>query len=150
MSRLAILEDAKRRSTRLDRGQREEVVRLIREVLGRRREVVLATVFGGILVDGKPVRDIDVAVYTGYSVSPDEWPAYVAELRDTLEKELRRRLGILKAVDIVLLEYAPPRLRAAALRDGLVVVDRAPGLRSVLLLHALDDVKALNRVQDRA
>ena len=91
------------------------------------------------------MRDIDVAVYTGYRVSPDERPAYVAELRDTLEKELRRRLGILKAVDVVLLEYAPPRLKAVALRDGLVVVDRAPGLRGVLLLHALDDARVLDR-----
>ena len=149
MSRLAILEDAKRRSTRLTGEQREAVVRLVANVLSQRREVLLALVFGGILVEGKPIRDIDVAVYTGHRVAPSEWPAYIDELRSTLEKVVRSRLGLLKAVDVVLLEYAPPRLRAEILRKGLVVVNRSPGLRGLLLLHALDEARALENTSRR-
>lgn len=149
MSRLAILEDAKRRSTRLSRDQRKKIIQLIRDTLVSREEVVLALVFGGILVDGKPVRDIDVAIYTGYRVSPDDWPAYVGEIRDMLEKRLNRLLGLVKAVDVVLLEYVQPRLRVAILRKGLVILDRAPGIRGVLLLHALDEMKALDMLKER-
>ena len=90
-------------------------------------EIILAVVFGGVLVEGKPIRDIDVAVYTGYVVKPSEWPIYVDELRTVLEKELHRGLGLRKAVDVVLLEYTPPRLRATILREGRVVIDRSRG-----------------------
>ena len=145
MSRLAILGDAKRRSTRLTRGQREEIIHVVSGLLSRREEIVLALVFGGILVEEKPIRDVDVAVYTGYRVAPDEWPVYVDELRVMLERELRSQLGLLKAVDVVLLEYAPPRLRAEILMKGRVIVNRSPGIRGVLLLHALDDTRALEK-----
>ena len=147
MPRLAILEEAKRRSSRLTGEQREAAIRVVAEELGRRPEVVLGLVFGGVLVPGKPVRDIDVAVYTGHRVGPGEWPVYVDELRSELEKALRRRLGLVKAVDVVLLEYAPPLLRAEALRRGRVVVDRSPGLRGVLLLRALDEARGLARTR---
>ena len=144
MSKLAILEDVKRRSTWLSREQRVKIIQLIRDALASREEIILALVFGGILVDGKPVRDIDVAVYTGYRVLPDDWPAYVGGLRDMLEKRLSRQLGLVKAVDVVLLEYVQPRLRAEILRKGLVVLNRAPGIRAIMLLHAIDDVRALD------
>jgi len=147
MSKLAILEDAKRRSTWLTREQRVKIIQLIRDALASREEIILALVFGGILVDGKPVRDIDVAVYTGYKVLPDDWPAYVGEIRDMLEKKLSKQLGFVKAVDVVLLEYVQPRLRAAILRRGLVVLNRAPGIRGVMLLHAVDDVRALDMLR---
>ena len=150
MSKLAILEDVKRRSTWLSREQRAKIICLIRDALASRREIVLALVFGGILVDDKPVRDIDVAVYTGYRVLPDDWPAYVGGLRDMLEKRLSRQLGLVKAVDVVLLEYVQPRLRAEILRKGLVVLNRAPGIRAVMLLHAIDDVRALDVSRKRS
>ncbi len=149
MSRLSILEDLKRRSVRLSREERLEAVRVLRDALLERGEVVLALVFGGILVEDKPIRDIDVAVYTEYSVSPREWPEYVEELRGQLERRLRERLGLVKAVDVVLLEYAPPRLRAEILSKGVIIVDRSPGLRGVLLLHALDELRALSRAAGR-
>jgi len=100
-------------------------------------------------VEEKPIRDIDVAVYTGYVVKPSEWPIYVDELRTVLEKELHRGLGLRKAVDVVLLEYTPPRLRATILREGRVVIDRSPGTRALLLLHSLDDAKAIERTRKR-
>jgi predicted nucleotidyltransferase len=147
MSRLAILEEVRRRSSRLPQGLRERIIAVISEALGGREEIKLALVFGGLLVPGKPVRDIDVAVYTGYRVGPGEWPLYVDELRDLLLHVLRRRLGVEKAVDVVLLEYVPPGLRAAILRGGRVVVDREPGLRAVLLLQALDELRGLERAR---
>ena len=145
MSRLAILEDLKRRSVRLPEGLREEAIRVLAEVLGGREEIELAMVFGGVLVEGKPVRDIDVAVYTGYRVPPEDWPVYVDELRNILEKALWRRVGLLKAVDVVLLEYAPPVLAAKILRTGRILVERRPGLHALLLLHAADQERVVKR-----
>ena len=145
MPRLAVLEEAKRKSSRLTREQREKAIKIIADLLSRQEEIVLALVFGGVLIEGKPIRDIDVAVYTGHRVAPDEWPVYVDELRVLLERELRARLGLLKAVDVVLLEYTPPRLRAKILAEGRVIVNRSPGIRGVLLLHALDEARFLER-----
>ncbi len=147
MSKLSILEDLKRRSTRLSDEERKQAIEVLAETLSQRKEVVLALVFGGVTEKDKPVRDIDIAIYTGYKVRPEEWPEYIDKLRTVLEKKLRSALGILKAVDLVLLEYAPSRLRAKALKKGIVLVDRAPGLRGLLLLHAQDEVKALDRLR---
>ncbi len=149
MPRIAILEDTKRRSTRLTREQRERAIQVITNALRRRGEIILAMVFGGVLIEGKPIRDIDVAIYTGYRVKPSEWPIYVDELRTMLEKELYQDLGLRKAVDVVLLEYAPPRLRATILKEGRVIINRSPGLRALLLLHSLDDAKAMERTCKR-
>ena len=122
---------------------RERVLRVLREALLRRGEVRLALVFGGFLVPGKPVRDIDVAVYTGYRVPEEEMYLYMDELGEYIERVLRSALDLEKAVDVVLLEYAPPMLRAAVLRGGRVLVNREPGARTLLLLHALDDLQGL-------
>ena len=110
----------------------------------------MALAFGGILVEGKPIRDIDVAVYTGYHVSPEEWPYYAGELRDLLEAAVRSRLGLRKAVDVVVLEYAPPGLRAAILAGGRLLVNRRPGLRALLLLHSRDEERSIQAKAARA
>ncbi len=149
MPKLSILEDLKRRSTRLSDEERKQAIEVLAETLSQRKEVVLALVFGGVTEKDKPVRDIDIAIYTDYKVRPEEWPEYTDKLRTVLEKRLRGALGILKAVDLVLLEYAPSRLRAKALKKGIVLIDRAPGLRGLLLLHAQDEVKALDRLRKR-
>jgi len=141
MVKLSILEDLKKRSMMLSEEQRKAIESTVREVLSRRSEVKLALIFGGLLVPGKPVRDVDVAVYTGYTVSPRRWPVYVDELRTELEKALKRRLGLLKLVDVVVLEYAPPKLRVEILSKGKVVVEREPGLRGLLLLHAREELE---------
>ncbi len=62
-------------------------------------------------------------------------------------KTVVEETSILKHLDVVVLEYAPPRLRVEILGRGRVVVDRSPGLRALLLLHALDEVKALERIE---
>ena len=133
----------------MTRGQREKAIKIIADLLSRQEEIVLALVFGGVLIEGKPIRDIGVAVYTGHRVAPDEWPAYVDELRVLLERGLKARLGLLKAVDVVLLEYTPPRLRAKILAEGQVIINRSPGIRGVLLLHALDEARFLQRRRER-
>jgi len=138
-----VLLEARRRSTRIPWVVRERALRVLREALLRRGEVRLALVFGGFLVPGKPVRDIDVAVYTGYRVPEEEMYLYMDELGEYLEEALRVELGLEKAVDVVLLDYAPPALRAAILRGGRVLVNREPGARAILLLHALDDLRGL-------
>ena len=129
---------------RIDKETRKRAIEVISKFLAKREEVVLALIFGGFL-DERPVRDIDVAVYTDYKVSYEEWPAYVDELSSSLERKLKEELGLLKAVDVVLLEYLPPRVRAKALSEGLVILNRSPGLRGLLLLRTLEEINALRR-----
>lgn len=121
-------------------SEREKVLNTIREYLERRSEVELALVFGGF-ISCEVFRDVDVALYTGHRVPVSEEFTYIDEVRD----ELERRVGF--AVDVVLLDYAPPRFRIEVLRRGVVLVERVPGLRAILLLHALDEVKGLERTR---
>ncbi len=41
------------------------------------------------LSGGKPIRDINVAVYTGYCVPPEDPPEYIDELHSMLENRCR-------------------------------------------------------------
>jgi len=144
MSRLARIREEMRRSIRIPREKREAVARVLAEVLSRHNEILLAALFGGITVEDKPVRDIDVAIYTGYGVDPGELPYYADKLRGELEKELEEKLGLRKAVDVVPLEMVPPALRVNALK-GRILVEWTPGLRGALLLHAYEEIRAMER-----
>jgi predicted nucleotidyltransferase len=141
MVRLSILEDLKRRNVELSEVQRKSIEDLLREILSKHKEVSLALLFGGILVPGKPVRDIDVAVYTDYRVPYERWPVYADELRVELENALEKSLGLLKYVDVIILEYAPPKFRVEVLSHGKVIVERVPGLRTILLLHEREELE---------
>ena len=54
MPRLAVLEEAKRKSSKVTREQREKAIKIIAGLLSRREEIVLALVFGGALIEGSP------------------------------------------------------------------------------------------------
>ncbi len=144
MSRLTRIREDMRRSSKIPSELREGLAKTLAEALEKREEIVLALLFGGILRPGKPVRDIDVAIYTGHRVDPQEWPYYADQLCRELEEALRERLGLEKAVDIVVLEAAPPPLRLKAL-EGRILVCRVPGIRGPLKLHTAEELKALQR-----
>ena len=108
----------------------------LREALGERREILLAVLHGGF-ASSKVFRDVDIAVYTGYRVKYEDEPLYTLELSE----ELTRLAGL--PVDVHLLDYAPPGFQVEALRKCIVLVERLPGLRSKLLIHALEDREKL-------
>lgn len=123
--------------------ERARVVEMLRRRLGRRGEVLLALLYGGFLHD-KVFRDIDIAIYTGYKVSYDDEPRYVGELSEDLETAVNI------PVDIKLLDYAPPRFQLEALEDSQILVERIPGLRSKLIIHAYEDLEKLENKQTRS
>ncbi len=81
-------------------------------------------------------RDIDIAVYfSSYLFRED----VIEELRDNLE----RRLNI--AIDIQILNYAPPGFIVKALKNGSILSEKIPGLRAILLIHMIEELRRLSR-----
>jgi predicted nucleotidyltransferase len=139
MSRLRILEKARRRPKTIPGYVRERILRVIAERLGARGEVELVVVFGGFL-ESEVFRDIDIALYTSHMVDIDEAPAYVDTVRDELEKVT----GM--GVDILLLEYTPPHLINHLLSRGRVIVEKKTGISSILRIHAVEEMRRLRKL----
>ena len=139
MSRLRILEKARRRPKTIPGYVRERILRVIAERLGARGEVELVVVFGGF-IESEVFRDIDIALYTSHMVDIDEAPAYVDTVRDELEKVT----GM--GVDILLLEYTPPHLINHLLSRGRVIVEKKTGISSILRIHAVEEMRRLRKL----
>jgi len=115
------------------RGNKDEVLRLLREALLRDDKVLLAVVFGSFTTM-ESYRDIDVAVY-----SLDESLEYLAKLASSLELEI----GI--PVDVIPLTQINPRFRWKILAKGIVVVEKKPGLYEALLLQTIDEIEQIKQ-----
>jgi predicted nucleotidyltransferase len=140
MSRLRILEEARRRPKTIPRDVREKILRIIAERLGARGEVELV-VFGGF-IESEVFRDIDIALYTSHIVDIDEAPTYVDAIREELEKVT----GI--GVDVLLLEpeYTPPHLINHLLSRGRIIVEKKSGISSILRIHAIEEMRRLRKL----
>jgi predicted nucleotidyltransferase len=139
MLRLRILEEARRRPKTIPRDVRGKILGIIAERLGAREEVELVVVFGGFIESGV-FRDMDIALYTSHMVDVDEAPAYVDTVRDELEKVA----GM--GVDILLLEYTPPRLINRLLSRGRIIVEKKTGISSILRIHAIEEMSRLRKL----
>ncbi len=87
-------------------------------------------------MESRPFRDVDVAVYTGYSVPYDREMEFCEELGLILTEAV----GIY--VDVRMLDYSPPWFRVSALSKCVVLVERYP---RVLLLRA--SLQELNDIE---
>jgi len=141
MSRLRILEEARRRPMTIPRDVREKILRIIAERLGARGEVEFVVVFGGF-IESEVFRDIDIALYTSHIVDIDEAPTYVDAIREELEKVT----GI--GVDVLLLEpeYTPPHLINHLLSRGRIIVEKKSGISSILRIHAIEEMRRLRKL----
>jgi len=135
MSRLRILEEKRRLPKSIPLEERERILELLRTMLQKHSEILLAIAYGSFL-DSKIFRDIDIALYTGHKISYDEEPVYVDKVREELEREIKI------PVDIQLLDYAPPAFRLKVLK-GKLLLERVMGLRAVLRLHTAEELSAL-------
>ncbi|MDK2384225.1 MAG: nucleotidyltransferase domain-containing protein [Candidatus Korarchaeota archaeon] len=111
------------------------MVEKLRKAILNREKVLLAVIHGGFL-ELRPFRDIDVAVYTGYSIPYEE----ELDFCEQLSLELTDIAGIY--VDVRMLDYSPPRFRVSALSNCVVLVERYP--RAFLLrasIQELDDIE---------
>jgi hypothetical protein len=99
---------------------RESVSSALRRTLEPRAEVLEAYLFGSV-ARGQARRDsdVDVAVWVDAALAPDRPFGYDAYLAS----ELMQALGT-NAVDLVLLNRAPPVIYHRVLRDGVRLVSR--------------------------
>lgn len=118
-------------SYRYFRGNKQETLNKIRELLKTEEKVSLAIVFGSF-VELESYRDIDIAVYVR-----DDGFDYLAKLSAKLELTL----GI--PVDVVPLLELDPLFRWKVLRKGTVIVERQPGLYEALLSMTQDELKLI-------
>jgi len=112
----------------LDAREREKIVDELREELEKRREILLAVVYGSLL-RGEPFRDVDVAVYVNIEVD-------ILDYKFRLERKLSERVGCL--VEVKVLNEAPPRLVLKILESGEILVDHL-GKAEKLYKKALDE-----------
>jgi hypothetical protein len=99
---------------------RQQLVDCLRERLGARPEILEAYLFGSRAHRGPQSHsDIDVAVYIDLGRLPGSAFGYVAELTADMVSALRH-----DAVDVVVLNQAPPLLYHRVLRDGLRLMTR--------------------------
>lgn len=135
MSKLRMIEEARRRPKALEEAEKQKILEVLKDVFSNVEETSLAVVHGGF-VECKVFRDIDIAVYfSSYPFKED----VIEELRDNLERELNI------AIDIQILNYAPPRFIVKALKNGLILSEKIPGLRAILLIHMIEELGRLSR-----
>jgi len=130
-----MIEESRRMTKILSNDEKRDIIGLLRREFNNIDGVSLALVHGGF-IESRVFRDIDVAIHFSNIIPGED---VIEEVRDVLEK----KLGI--AIDIQVLNYAPPRFAVKALKNGLVIVEKIPGLRGILLIHAVEELKRLSR-----
>jgi len=99
---------------------RDAMADLLRELLEPRPEVLDAYLFGSTARARQQQRsDVDIAVYVDEGRCEEDGFGYHAELTTALMSGLRTN-----AVDVVILNRAPPLLYHRVLRDGIRVLSR--------------------------
>lgn len=98
----------------------QEVTRRVASVLAPRQEVLEAYLFGSRATGRAQAHsDIDIAVYIDERLAIDGGYGYAAELTTALISGLATN-----AVDVVVLNRAPPLLYHRVLRDGQRILSR--------------------------
>ena len=102
---------------------RDQVESRLRALLAERGDIVAAYLFGSVARGtARPTSDVDVGVLL--AADP---PRTVDGLGLELEGQLERRLG--ERAQVVVLNRAPCDLIHRVLRDGILLLDRGPGVR---------------------
>lgn len=108
---------------RYNRRVDSQIVRRVVDTCDAQRGLVAVYLFGSVARGSdRSESDIDVAVLLDHTPLP-----HLSGLRFTLEGDLERAVG--RRVDLVILNDAPVDLRARVLRDGELLLDRAPSAR---------------------
>lgn len=130
-----MIEESRRKTKILSNYEKREIIKLLKEAFNNIDEVSLAIIHGGF-IECRVFRDIDIALYLSSIPLRED---VLEEVREALEKKLNI------AIDIQVLNYAPPRFILKALRKGLVIVEKIPGLKGILFIHAVEELKRLSR-----
>jgi len=117
------------------------VLREIQRELAKEEQILLAVVYGGFL-HSEVFRDVDLALFTGYSVPLSE----EMEFCETLGRRIERVVGL--PLDVKLLDYAPPGFRLSVLKRGEVVLERRPYLSLALKRAARQELRDLEKKRE--
>ncbi|GAB4406580.1 MAG: nucleotidyltransferase domain-containing protein [Thermodesulfovibrionales bacterium] len=102
---------------------REEIVRILRDCLEKRQEIIFAYIYGSF-AEGLPFRDIDVAVYVDERAVPrDEAIDYGLKISAIIGMET----GI-SPLDIKVINYAPVGLKYYATK-GILLFSKDEDIR---------------------
>ncbi len=100
------------RLRKLSREERRRVVRALQGALGSDDKVLFAYLHGSLL-EGGPVRDVDVAVWLRNDVDPLEY---------VVKEGLRLELNLNLPVDVQVLNVAPVTFKYVVYTKGLPIV----------------------------
>lgn len=106
------------------------LVEKARKILEKEDRVLVAVVYGSA-TRREEVRDIDIAIYA----KPDiPFKKFL-----NIEAELEREIGV--PVDLVPIDWAPPKLVYKALTEGVKVVSKSSILYNALVTQALAQIQ---------
>jgi len=120
-------------------------LKALAELMGKRKDIVLAYVFGSQVSSTKapgPSRDIDIAVLFDLCPSLKDLLRFRADLTRVLETD---------SVDLVSLNEAPPLLRFEAVVGGKTIYSRSSQSQSRFEMQAIShflDTQYLRKVQN--
>ncbi len=131
---LRILEDKKKFTYhKASIEEKKKITTIIKQALSKRKEILVAVIFGSF-TNSNTFRDIDIAVFTGYTIPYNK----VEEYQETLAKELEKQLKI--PVDITVIDYAPPWIKAKTLK-GTTIIEKQQALTTRLRFKAIQEIK---------
>ncbi|MEM3406956.1 MAG: nucleotidyltransferase domain-containing protein [Nitrososphaerota archaeon] len=133
MSKLRILEEARRKSKILKEAEKINVLNAIKNILIHKDEIILAIIHGGF-VNSKVFRDIDIAVYVE---NVDD--KYICA--DELKYELEKVIDI--GIDVQIMNSIPPSFMLNILKRGIVLFERRKGFKAIMKLHVLEEVRRI-------
>ena len=117
------------------RGDKEEIIKKLKEILDKEEKVLLAIAFGSFTrLDS--YRDIDIAIY-----SLDESLEYLSRLGAKIEFELKI------PVDVVPLSEIDSKFKWKILTKGLLIIEKKPGLYEALLSQTIDELELLRKTR---
>ena len=112
--------------------EKENLIDLMKEVLGADEQVVFAYAYGSF-VSGGPFRDIDIGIYVK---NPEENP-FVITSDKKAELSLRAKEGGFDLApdhfDVTVLNHAPFTFLKRVFREGVILVDGDADLRTDLI-----------------
>jgi len=117
---------------RLSPREKKLLLKAMQDIL-EREGVTLAIVFGSFL-ELESFRDIDIAIYGRCLGLKD-----IFRISAKLERELKI------PVDVVPMDRLPSKFRHRILTNGLVILDKTPGLYETILMQTLDEIAIMER-----
>ena len=141
MSLRSLEEKRKFRFYRLSHKKKQELMKRIRGILDKYDEILLAVIYGSFIRSGS-IRDIDIAIFTGYKIPYNK----VEEFEDILSRAIEEEVGL--PIDLRIIDYAPPWFRIKAL-DGIVVLEKSSAMVARLKFKArqeISDIQAKEKI----